>query len=223
MRTLNCTRVSAPSASLLRFLRAQTEEICFFTPTTISAASWNLRASKPHSYPLLKRKPQSRGLSTTSRREATVESSLLNLDFLRTRPKRDLLYCPTSEVYLRPRFTNSNTNDKLGETRNASSDSRPFFQRWWHPKINKALVELKSDDLPVLPGILDDSRGSITGRSVGKAPNELRLRCTEFDESGKVTLMSGEFKKSVLIAKVNTILQVWSWAVSDYTVWTSSA
>lgn len=34
-----------------------------------------------------------------------------------------------------------------------------------------------------------------------KPTNELRLRCTEFDEFGNVTLVNGEFKKSELIAK----------------------
>ncbi|KAF2097833.1 Mg2+ transporter protein, partial [Rhizodiscina lignyota] len=34
-----------------------------------------------------------------------------------------------------------------------------------------------------------------------KPANELRLRCTEFDEKGDVTLVNGEFKKSELIAK----------------------
>ena len=32
--------------------------------------------------------------------------------------------------------------------------------------------------------------------------NELKMRCTELDEHGNVTLVSGEFKKSELIAKV---------------------
>ena len=41
------------------------------------------------------------------------------------------------------------------------------------------------------------------GRNLsGKASNELKLRCTEFDENGNVTLVNGEFKKSELIAKV---------------------
>ncbi|MCJ1251193.1 magnesium ion transporter [Trapelia coarctata] len=46
-----------------------------------------------------------------------------------------------------------------------------------------------------------DGGGATVGRAVGKAPNELKLRCTEFDENGKVTLVNGEFKKSELIAK----------------------
>lgn len=35
-----------------------------------------------------------------------------------------------------------------------------------------------------------------------RAANELKMRCTELDEHGNVTLVSGEFKKSELIAKV---------------------
>ncbi|OCL15399.1 hypothetical protein AOQ84DRAFT_248591, partial [Glonium stellatum] len=36
---------------------------------------------------------------------------------------------------------------------------------------------------------------------VSRPTNELKLRCTEFDEHGNVTLINGEFKKSELIAK----------------------
>jgi len=41
------------------------------------------------------------------------------------------------------------------------------------------------------------------GRSLSaKASNELRIRCTEFDINGDVTLVNGEFRKQELIAKV---------------------
>ena len=50
-----------------------------------------------------------------------------------------------------------------------------------------------------LSSFLDESAG--LGK-IAKPMNELKLRCTEFDENGKVTLMNGEFKKSELIAKV---------------------
>jgi magnesium transporter len=43
------------------------------------------------------------------------------------------------------------------------------------------------------------------GRMVRTA-NELKMRCTELDEHGNVTLVSGEFKKSELIAKVKLAL-----------------
>lgn len=38
-----------------------------------------------------------------------------------------------------------------------------------------------------------------------KASNELRIRCTEFDKNGNVTLVNGEFRKSELIAKVGVL------------------
>ena len=55
------------------------------------------------------------------------------------------------------------------------------------------------DDLPSLGGFLDDGAGF--GRIL-KPSTDLRLRCTELDEKGNVTLVSGEFKKSELIQKV---------------------
>jgi magnesium transporter len=56
----------------------------------------------------------------------------------------------------------------------------------------------RSTDLPPLASFLDDNQSP--GRIL-KPTNELRLRCTEFDENGNVTLVNGEFKKSELIAK----------------------
>jgi magnesium transporter len=67
--------------------------------------------------------------------------------------------------------------------------------------------KLKPDDLPANATLGEDGQeGNLfyVGRTLtAKAPNELRLRCTEFDENGNVTLVNGEFKKSELIAKVS--------------------
>ncbi|KAF7180396.1 hypothetical protein CNMCM7691_009564 [Aspergillus felis] len=54
------------------------------------------------------------------------------------------------------------------------------------------------------PALIDDGTegGFNIGRGLAaKATNEPRLRCTEFDKNGDVTLVNGEFKKSELIAK----------------------
>ncbi|KAF1916934.1 hypothetical protein BDU57DRAFT_517354 [Ampelomyces quisqualis] len=51
------------------------------------------------------------------------------------------------------------------------------------------------DDAPGVTGF-----GSSIGRMM-RPTNELKMRCTELDEHGNVTLVSGEFKKSELIAK----------------------
>ncbi|KIW00721.1 uncharacterized protein PV09_07706 [Verruconis gallopava] len=53
-------------------------------------------------------------------------------------------------------------------------------------------------NLPPLSSFLDDSQ---TPGRILKPSNELRIRCTEFDEHGNVTLVNGEFKKQELIAK----------------------
>jgi magnesium transporter len=54
-----------------------------------------------------------------------------------------------------------------------------------------------------LSNVMDDS-GSLNslGRHMRSA-NELKMRCTELDENGHVTMVSGEFKKSELTAKVH--------------------
>ena len=66
---------------------------------------------------------------------------------------------------------------------------------------------LEQDDLPPLQGFLDDANAGLGSRGILKssAQNELKLRCTEFDENGNVTLVNGEFKKSELIAKYSLL------------------
>ena len=76
-----------------------------------------------------------------------------------------------------------------------------MFRRLWSFNRGKPQTPLKPNDLPLLPNFLGEGSTSL-GRSAGKASNELKLRCTEVDENGKVVLVNGEFKKSELIAKV---------------------
>lgn len=78
-----------------------------------------------------------------------------------------------------------------------------MLRRLWKPRERKEKPNLKPMDLPPLPNFLDEVGGMSLGRNkTGKAGNELKLRCTEFDVNGNVTLMDGEFKKTELIAKV---------------------
>ena len=84
--------------------------------------------------------------------------------------------------------------------------TRPLLGRLWKQKEGKEKAALKPTDLPPLPSFLDEFGGANIGRNkTGKAGNELKLRCTEFDVNGNVTLMDGEFKKSELIAKVRIL------------------
>ncbi|KAL9609336.1 MAG: hypothetical protein Q9167_005881 [Letrouitia subvulpina] len=81
------------------------------------------------------------------------------------------------------------------------TEHRPFLRRLLNRR-RRAQSTLRVDDRPPFPGFLDEAAGTALGRSkAGKATNELKLRCTELNENGDVTLVNGEFKKSELIAK----------------------
>ena len=63
---------------------------------------------------------------------------------------------------------------------------------------------LYKDDLPIGHSYDDPSAQLFNlARALSRNPSgaDLKLRCTEFDSNGSVTLVSGEFKKSELIAK----------------------
>jgi magnesium transporter len=84
-----------------------------------------------------------------------------------------------------------------------SGDSRkPFFARLWQAQRRKAKDGWSANNFP--QGFLADGAATL-GRSGSKVANELKLRCTEFDEKGDVTLVNGEFKKTELIAKVGGV------------------
>lgn len=74
-------------------------------------------------------------------------------------------------------------------------------ENFWR-RLRPAKTKLRYDELPPLQGFLDDS--GLGGRII-KPSNELKLRCTEFDENGNVTLVNGEFRKSELIAKYSLL------------------
>lgn len=77
---------------------------------------------------------------------------------------------------------------------------------------------LRPDDLPRGRGDSTETAVFSLGRAVSaKAAAQPKLRCTELDENGNVTLASGEFKKSELIAKVgNSLLNCCSKEVLIY-------
>ena len=88
--------------------------------------------------------------------------------------------------------------------RQASTDSQSFFQRLFSFRRRKNPSKLRPSDLPPGQNFEDPSSQLFNlSRSVSRstAGADLKLRCTEFDANGSVTLVSGEFKKSELIAK----------------------
>lgn len=86
----------------------------------------------------------------------------------------------------------------------SSSFSQAFWRRLRPQKQTKSLRYHNDDPKSSLGSFLDDSNTGLGGRII-KPSNELKLRCTEFDENGNVTLVNGEFRKSELIAKYSLL------------------
>ena len=194
---------SAPSLSALRFLRSQSEQVCFFTPSTKATACQSPRRGvkvalgrTTPAVPSVRRQ-----FATSSPHRASVEPSLLNLDFLRPYPKRASQRISVLATSRSSRTPFHDASENINYPRHASTDTRPLWRRPWVSR--KGRPDLKSSNSVPLPSFLDDSASTTIGRRKAvKGANELRLRCTEFDENGNVTFMDGEFRKSELIAKV---------------------
>ena len=195
MRHVVTNKVTAPSFPLLHFLKTQSDRICFFTS--------NAGTSACRAKPSLPRIPASRKqFSTTPYPNATVHASVFNVDAFKSAAKNPgFNHAPPllhgSQTGL---VTSGDSKDKWCSSRSASTDSRPFLHKILGRR--KPIAVPKPEEPPPLPSFLDDVNGTSLGRSKATKVNELKLRCTEFNEDGKVTLVNGEFKKTELIAKV---------------------
>lgn len=81
--------VSAPSSSLLRFLRSQSQDLCFFTPNSKSTFRHHShRPTKPlsRSHDSERYRLVARRFTTSQRRQATVEASFFNRELFRQSP-----------------------------------------------------------------------------------------------------------------------------------------
>lgn len=176
-------KLSAPSASLLRFLRSQTG-----ASTTPSVCAYPKRlASRGKAF------STGSGLSSWTRRNDPCGPTTGGNGI-----------CVNSQGNLSTRAVLSpSVPTQLTLTRHASTKSRPLLRRLFDLKKGKT-PDYQDPNAPV-PGFMDEGTEGMfnIGRSLSaKASNELRIRCTEFDINGDVTLVNGEFRKQELIAKV---------------------
>lgn len=182
---LSPLKPSAPSASLLRFLWSQSE-----------VAIGSTACVRPR--PQLQRQEK-----------FTAGSYRRSSSWVRPGQSR----CPlgsavgsVSSSSPRPKATAPyRIPEPLIVSRNSSTTRRPFLRRLFDLK-NKTAEYKNCRPGPTL--IDDGAEGMFNiGRGLAaKASNELRIRCTEFDNNGNVTLVNGEFRKLELIAKVCRIV-----------------
>ncbi len=202
---------AAPSSTLIQFLRSQAESFCFsrpcpaIPPTGLRGPKYNSQCKANYR----SRHQSTRCLHTSSHRQAAVESSILNLNFLRrgSGSYRGRLQ------HLSPRIESAvgsgivvNCKSKNGAncSRSLWDDRGTFLRRLWQPKRPKQDA-LKPTDVPGYAGTMGDGNRATIGQLAAKVPNELKLRCTEFDENGNVILVNGELKKSEMTAKVGLL------------------
>jgi magnesium transporter len=201
--------IAAPSPTLLKFLKSQSEGLCFFSANPRAfvfdhaapkACLPRLRDTNATSNGIQK-KLAIRHMSTTAKRCATVEAGFLNLDFLwpKVQKRSRFVNGQRSGLQSIPKVDGSYVSQRYN-----SSGPRSWFSWLFFRNQRQRQRPLKPNDLP-LGRRGEDGAESIfsLGRSMyAKAANEPKLRCTEFDENGNVVLVNGEFKKSELIAKV---------------------
>jgi magnesium transporter len=190
---------SAPSATLLRFLRSQSDFLSVNSSTCAPPPR-----SKPYVHRRLPCDAASRPSSTwactaSTPRRATLQTSLDKVPSLAARsyssPRPQIWLC-TGQSSIPP-FSNA------PYSRSVSTKSRPLLRRLFDLRRSKSAPDKHNSRGG--PALIDDGTegGFNIGRGLAaKVSNELRLRCTEFDKNGNVTLVNGEFKKSELIAKV---------------------
>ncbi|BCS02893.1 CorA family magnesium transporter [Aspergillus luchuensis] len=192
---------SAPSASLLRFLRSQSDSFFFTANPATCGRSLNNdpRSHHQHHAFSLSRTSDWTSINPAPCR-ASLESCLFPLPGLSSRNRGTTVRCRASLAQRSSPSPFSLPNAQF--SRASSTKSKSLWRRLFDFKRNKT-AESKSY-LRQPPALINDgTEGSFNiGRGlVAKASNEPRLRCTEFDSTGNVTLVNGEFKKSELIAK----------------------
>lgn len=175
-----------PSTSLLRFLRSQSN-FCIVAPAS-NSQRLRLPSAGPRSC---------RGLTTSSFPSSSRSSckTISSNDETWHRPREPFKALPPPRPF----------PPKVPQTRNASTESHPpgFWRRWLRHR--QALARSKIPPDPRAGTSYEETSAQLFNLSRTLSRNasgaDLKLRCTEFDANGSVTLVSGEFKKSELIAK----------------------
>jgi magnesium transporter len=187
-RVMKLSVLQAPSPLVLSFLRAQVKNA--FESQTAQCAG----ATRQHrAYTLKDRDPWE---AQTSRRRCMTAAHIGDWHTRRAFEQHGEIIPPTNKP------AHHRTAARLYTptvTRRAFSTSRPHnvWDMFKSARQRKLALQTPAHTTG------EDSPGS-AGSSLGRMlrpTNELKMRCTELDEHGNVTLVSGEFKKSELIAK----------------------
>jgi len=228
-----CRLQAAPSPTLLRFLRAQSEAL-IFSQKDIKVGCAGLSRRRPNAFPGAPTphcgvKSVGRGLSArllstvTSRRNATLHAAVWDLESILPKSLRGQRTTVTDNKTKPPPASG-------GSQRHSSSDlspreCQPRWKEWLFGPAMKGGSRVDDRDLCIQ---LDAETGSIFPRRslTAKAALDPRLRCTEVDGNGDVIMVDGELKKSELIAKASVSARLYfsqTLLTLMMIVWTSSS
>lgn len=206
----------APSQKLLRFLRAQSEGLAFFTGSPECTPPLRrpvalLPRARSHHGRLTPRPRRPLSTSPPARDLAVLQAGLLDVESIL--PRALLRRSRTLAAAAESKGSKGLVPLAAGTTRSASSggqspreedcaeECRPRWRDWLFGPSQKRRQQLKEDDLRLQ---MEEESGSIFQRRslASKAALDPRLRCTEVAGNGEVIMVDGELKKSELIAKV---------------------
>jgi magnesium transporter len=196
----------APSSTILRILKTQSEALCFFTPNPRGFSFDHAASRGPQlssRYAPRQLITAVRPLSTAVSRHAIAEAGFLNLDFLMPRIITSAQQRSPVHPQQRAKHGGLRIDTQFRSQRNISTEGGRWLRKLW-PQRKVTPQPLEPDDLPPKPLPEDGVDPSMfnLSRLSAKAANDPKLRCTEFDENGNVSLTNGLLKKSELIAKV---------------------
>jgi magnesium transporter len=203
---------TAPSSALLRFLKSQSESVCFFSANP-QAATFTFDHAAPRGSHLHSRSaralPKARDPSSTAEPPRILEAGFVNLDFLFPRSAACIRNHESRPFRMTSRSSILRCASLFGGHRSASTRAtQKWHQKLWGSRGGKPL---QPDDLPTTmygsEETGDTSMFSLGRHISAKAAAQPKLRCTELDENGNVSMASGEFKKSELIAKVCKLIK----------------
>lgn len=197
MKLMPLRKIAAPSPSVLSFLRHALE------PSNAPCAPWRTQRCGYVTTGIVGRERSgargvfARSESATSRSElAPSREAPFNVGAIHS----------GSALVAPQRFGRNESICTHASALHRRAFSTTGFSRGWNLFGRKRSRASRS--LPPPPSLSDvtgDAPIPLGFESLGRmtrAANELKMRCTELDEQGNVTMVSGEFKKSELIAKV---------------------
>jgi magnesium transporter len=196
----------APSRSLLRYLRAQSEGLTYLeSGNGASCTSFGDPFRCPLRGSSARAKQSSRALCTSKprRMSADLQAGILNIDailpkFLR-KPRRTATVSEAQVLAASRRYA---SDDHTPSVLCKPSWQERIFGSQASRSASKAAARAAKFSQEDMPGQGPGHIFSASRTQAAKAALEPRLRCTEVDENGEVIMVDGEFKKSELIAKV---------------------